>query len=118
MPKAIVGRMARVNGTMPRLAWPMCGSRSSIFPAGAQPMADASGRVVLSFNGEIYNYRELRVRLERRGIAFRGDSDTEVLANLLACYGTECLPWLNGIFAFAAWVPAEQKLLLRAMPLA
>jgi asparagine synthase (glutamine-hydrolysing) len=81
-------------------------------PAGAQPMADASGRVVLSFNGEIYNYRELRVRLERRGIAFRGDSDTEVLANLLACYGTECLPWLNGIFAFAAWIPAEQKLLL------
>jgi asparagine synthase (glutamine-hydrolysing) len=79
---------------------------------GAQPMPDASGRVVLSFNGEIYNYRELRVRLERRGIVFRGDSDTEVLANLLACYGTECLPWLNGIFAFAAWVPAEQKLLL------
>lgn len=81
-------------------------------PTGAQPMADASGRVVLSFNGEIYNYRELRVRLERRGIVFRGDSDTEVLANLLACYGTECLPWLNGIFAFAAWIPAEQKLLL------
>lgn len=81
-------------------------------PTGAQPMADASGRVVLSFNGEIYNYRELRVRLERRGIVFRGGSDTEVLANLLACYGVECLPWLNGIFAFAAWYPAEQKLLL------
>lgn len=81
-------------------------------PTGAQPMADASGRVVLSFNGEIYNYRELRVRLERRGVVFRGGSDTEVLANLLACYGTECLPWLNGIFAFAAWYPAEQKLLL------
>ena len=81
-------------------------------PTGAQPMADASGRVVLSFNGEIYNYRELRTRLERHGIIFRGGSDTEVLANLLACYGTECLPWLNGIFAFAAWYPAEQKLLL------
>jgi len=81
-------------------------------PAGAQPMADASGRVVLSFNGEIYNYRELRRRLERRGIVFRGGSDTEVLANLLACYGTACLPWLNGIFAFAAWYPAEQKLVL------
>ena len=81
-------------------------------PAGAQPMADATGRVFLSFNGEIYNYRELRVRLERRGIVFRGGSDTEVLANLLACYGTDCLPWLNGIFAFAAWYPAEQKLLL------
>jgi asparagine synthase (glutamine-hydrolysing) len=81
-------------------------------PAGAQPMADASRRLILSFNGEIYNYRELRLRLERRGVVFRGDSDTEVLANLLACYGKECLPWLNGIFAFAAWYPAEQKLLL------
>ena len=79
---------------------------------GAQPMADASGRVVLSFNGEIYNHRELRLRLERRGIAFRGDSDTEVLANLLACYGQECLPWLNGIFALAAWFPRERKHLL------
>ena len=81
-------------------------------PAGAQPMADASGRVVLSFNGEIYNYRELRARLERRGVILRGGSDTEVLANLLACYGRECLPWLNGIFAFAAWYPAERRLLL------
>lgn len=80
--------------------------------AGAQPMADASNRLILTFNGEIYNYRELRLRLERRGIVFRGESDTEVLANLLACYGPACLPWLNGIFAFAAWVPAEQKLLL------
>ena len=81
-------------------------------PTGAQPMADASGRLLLAFNGEIYNYRELRARLERRGIVLRGGSDTEVLANLLACYGTECLSWLNGIFAFAAWYPAERRLLL------
>ena len=81
-------------------------------PAGAQPMADAAGRLRLTFNGEIYNYRELRLRLERRGVVFRGDSDSEVLANLLACYGKDCLPWLNGIFAFAAWYPAERRLLL------
>jgi len=81
-------------------------------PAGAQPMADATGRVIVSFNGEIYNYRELRVELERAGVVFRGDSDTEVLANLLAREGQACLPKLNGIFAFAAWFPAEHRLLL------
>jgi len=81
-------------------------------PAGAQPMADASGRVVVSFNGEIYNFRELRAGLERDGVVFRGGSDTEVLANLLAREGRACLPKLNGIFAFAAWFPQERKLLL------
>ncbi len=81
-------------------------------PSGAQPMADAAGKVIVSFNGEIYNYRELRAGLERAGVAFRGGSDTEVLANLLAREGRACLPRLNGIFAFAAWFPAERKLLL------
>jgi asparagine synthase (glutamine-hydrolysing) len=81
-------------------------------PAGAQPMADATGRVILSFNGEIYNYRELRADLERQGVVFRGGSDTEVLANLLAREGRASLAKLNGIFAFAAWFPAEHKLLL------
>jgi asparagine synthase (glutamine-hydrolysing) len=81
-------------------------------PAGAQPMADATGRVIVSFNGEIYNYRELRAGLQRDGVVFRGESDTEVLANLLARHGRACLPWLNGIFAFAAWYPQERKLLL------
>jgi len=81
-------------------------------PAGAQPMADATGRVVVSFNGEIYNYRELRAELERAGVVFRGNSDTEVLANLLAREGRACLPRLNGIFAFAAWFPREHRLLL------
>ena len=81
-------------------------------PNGAQPMADAAGKVIVSFNGEIYNYRELRAGLERDGVAFRGESDTEVLANLLAREGRACLPKLNGIFAFAAWFPAERKLLL------
>jgi asparagine synthase (glutamine-hydrolysing) len=81
-------------------------------PSGAQPMADATGKVIVSFNGEIYNYRELRAGLERDGVVFRGESDTEVLANLLAREGRACLPKLNGIFALAAWFPGERKLLL------
>jgi len=80
--------------------------------AGAQPMADAAGKLVLTFNGEIYNYRALRAKLERRGVVFRGHSDTEVLANLLSHFGKDCLPWLNGIFAFAAWYPAERRMLV------
>lgn len=81
-------------------------------PAGHQPMTDARGRVVLVFNGEIYNHRALRLRLEREGVNLRGGSDTEVLVELLARYGRQCLPWLNGIFAFAAWFVDERRLLI------
>jgi asparagine synthase (glutamine-hydrolysing) len=81
-------------------------------PTGAQPMASADRRVVVSFNGEIYNFRELRSRLAGEGVAFRGLSDTEVLVELLARFGEKCLPWLNGIFAFAAWFPAERRMIL------
>ncbi len=80
--------------------------------AGLQPMWDERRKVVISFNGEIYNYRELRRRCEHAGVVFRGESDTEVLVNLLATFGTDCLPWLNGIFAFAAWFPAEQRMII------
>jgi asparagine synthase (glutamine-hydrolysing) len=75
-------------------------------------MWDAAQQVIVTFNGEIYNYRELRQRLERDGVVFRGSSDTEVLANLLARHGEKCLPWLNGIFAFAAWFPAERRMMV------
>lgn len=80
--------------------------------AGAQPMVSADRRVVVTFNGEIYNFRELRNRLASEGVAFRGSSDTEVLVELLARFGEQCLPWLNGIFAFAAWFPAERRMIL------
>jgi len=80
--------------------------------AGSQPMWDAEARVAISFNGEIYNYRELRAFCERLGVTFKGASDTEVLVNLLAKFGTACLPWLNGIFAFAAWFPAEKEMII------
>lgn len=70
-------------------------------PTGAQPMASDDGRLVLSYNGEIYNFRELRAELSAAGVSFRGRSDTEVLLRLIEHYGLSALPRLNGIFAFA-----------------
>lgn len=81
-------------------------------PLGHQPMASADGSVVLVFNGEIYNFRELRAGLERQGVVFRGHSDTEVLLNLYLAEGEALLPRLNGIFAFALWDRRTQLLLL------
>ena len=66
-------------------------------------MADASGRFWLTYNGEIYNFRELRSGLERDGHRFRSGSDTEVLVELFARYGAATLPKLNGMFAFGVW---------------
>jgi asparagine synthase (glutamine-hydrolysing) len=72
-------------------------------PAGHQPMLSADGRFVLTFNGEIYNYRELRVQLQVKGHKFRTDTDTEVLLAAFAEWDAECLTRLNGMFAFAMW---------------
>ena len=66
-------------------------------------MQTADGRYVLSYNGEIYNYRELRSELEQAGAEFRTGSDTEVLLHLFARDGLACVEKLNGIFAFAIW---------------
>jgi asparagine synthase (glutamine-hydrolysing) len=79
-------------------------------PAGHQPMASEAGSLVLVFNGEIYNFRELRTELEERGYSFRGHSDTEVLLNLYRADGEDMLPRLNGIFAFAIWDASEETL--------
>ncbi len=81
-------------------------------PLGHQPMASADGAVVLVFNGEIYNFRELRRELEGKGAVFRGHSDTEVLLNLYLAEGEAMLPRLNGIFAFALWDRRQQSMLL------
>ena len=81
-------------------------------PAGAQPMVDASGRWVITFNGEIYNYRELRLELERAGRTFVTSSDTEVLINAVAQWGEAGLKKLRGMFAFALWDSLERELWL------
>ena len=80
--------------------------------AGHQPMLSADGRYSLTFNGEIYNYRELRRELEARGHTFRTDTDTEVLLAAFAEWGEDSLARLNGMFAFAVWDEDEQTLTL------
>ena len=81
-------------------------------PLGHQPMWDVTRTVATVFNGEIYNYRELRSELERDGFRFAGHSDTEVLLNLYLRDGPRMLSRLNGIFAFALWDERERELLL------
>src|SRR4029078_3186295 len=77
---------------------------------GHEPMFSHDGRYVLTFNGEIYNYRELREQLRARGQQFRTDSDAEVLLTAFAEWGLDCLQRLNGMFAFAIWDKHERKL--------
>lgn len=79
---------------------------------GHQPMKNSDGSVVLVFNGEIYNYRELSSALEAKGYLFQGHSDTEVLLNLYLEEGEGMLSHLNGIFAFAIWDDRKRSLLL------
>ena len=79
---------------------------------GHQPMADASSRYLVVFNGEIYNYRELRSELEQEGVAFRGRSDTEVMLEWYARLGPAVLDKLNGIFALAIWDRERRELFL------
>ena len=79
---------------------------------GAQPMHGGEGRYTLVFNGEIFNFRELRAELEQAGDVFRTKSDTEVLLNLLIREGADCIPRLNGFFAFAFYDAAKKTLLL------
>jgi len=81
-------------------------------PAGHQPMASADHRWVLSYNGEVYNYRELRANLEAEGVWFRSQTDTEVVLYALATWGTDALLKFNGMFALALWDRKEQTLLL------
>jgi asparagine synthase (glutamine-hydrolysing) len=80
---------------------------------GAQPMCTTDARFTLVFNGEIYNFMELRVELQHEGYIFNGTSDTEVLLAAIACWGpAKTLPRLNGMFAFAAWDARDRELWL------
>jgi len=77
---------------------------------GRQPMSDATGRYWIVFNGEIYNFRQLRAELEAGGRRFRTRSDTEVILHAYAVYGEACVERLAGMFAFAIWDDAERRL--------
>jgi asparagine synthase (glutamine-hydrolysing) len=81
-------------------------------PAGHQPMFSADGRFVLTFNGEIYNYRELREQLRSLGHQFRTASDAEVLLAAVSEWSWDALSHLNGMFAFALWDNQERTLTL------
>lgn len=80
--------------------------------AAAQPFVHASGRYVAIYNGELYNFRELREELRALGAAFRTQSDTEVLLEAFVRWGADCVPRFNGMFAFAVWDRAAQRLFL------
>ena len=86
-------------------------------PGGHQPMISRDGRRAICFNGEIYNFRELRARLERRGINFRSQSDTEVLLRLYEDEGEAMVERLRGMFAFCIWDEDKQQALLARDPL-
>jgi asparagine synthase (glutamine-hydrolysing) len=77
---------------------------------GQQPLSDSTGRFWIVFNGEIFNYKELRNDLEKRGNTFQTKSDTEVLVQLYSIYGKECLNLLNGQFSLAIWDKLKQEL--------
>lgn len=77
---------------------------------GLQPMADPSGRFHLVFNGELYNYLELREELRARGEIFRTETDSEVLLRAYAVWGESALDRLRGMFAFAIWDEANKRL--------
>ncbi len=80
--------------------------------AGAQPMTSPDGRYHITYNGEVYNYIELRKELESRGFRFSTHSDTEVVLQQYMADGVDCLEKLNGMFSFAIWDNAEEKLFL------
>ncbi|MEX2014247.1 MAG: asparagine synthase (glutamine-hydrolyzing) [Parcubacteria group bacterium] len=79
---------------------------------GKQPIASANGRFLIFFNGEIYNYKELRAELEKAGHSFETESDTEVVLQMFEVHGLESLPRLRGMFALAIYDKEKQKLIL------
>lgn len=85
--------------------------------AGHEPMSDDTGKIHLTFNGEIYNFQQLRQDLEKDGVKFKSKTDAEVVIYLYKKYGTDCLQYLRGMFAFAIWDSTQQILFLARDPL-
>ena len=85
---------------------------SDLSPSGHQPMLTKDGRYVLTYNGEVYNFKLLRQELEQRGVRFQSTGDTEVVLYALAQWGPEALSRFNGMFALAFYDSLEKRLLL------
>lgn len=85
--------------------------------AAAQPMTSLRGDTLITYNGEIYNYKELRTELEQQGERFRTNSDTEVILNLYERDGVAMLPRLRGMFAFIIWDKRRRGMLLARDPM-
>ncbi|MFY9610540.1 MAG: asparagine synthase (glutamine-hydrolyzing) [Blastocatellia bacterium] len=81
-------------------------------PAGHEPMPDAGGNIWLTYNGEIYNFKELRRELEARGHCFKSETDAEVIVYAYVEWGRECLSRFNGMFAFAIWDARDESLFI------
>lgn len=81
-------------------------------PAGHQPMLTEDGKYAITYNGEVYNFQELRLRLESLGHQFRSKTDTEVVLHAYVEWGEECVKYFNGMFAFAIWDNTRQELFL------
>ncbi|MEX1003152.1 MAG: asparagine synthase (glutamine-hydrolyzing) [Crocinitomicaceae bacterium] len=116
--KDVIARLAHrgpdFQGSKTHSNFSMAHSRLSILDTSAaahQPFSDENERYFLSFNGEIYNFKSLRQKLEREGVQFKTNSDTEVLLHHLILYGEEGLKELNGCFAFIFYDKKEEKVL-------
>ncbi len=116
--------MPRVYGNRPRMTedsascWGIAGWPFSILSdAGTQPMVDPTTGHVIVFNGEVYNYVELRERLGAAGHRFGSTGDTAVMLRALSVYGREAVSSLRGMFAFALWDPRRREVLLARDPL-
>lgn len=80
--------------------------------SGQQPMCDSSGRYWIVYNGEIFNYPELKVKLEKKGVKFKTNCDTEIVVQMYAHYGPDCLSKFNGQFSFCIWDKNKRELFL------
>ena len=81
-------------------------------PAGHQPMQTADGHFVMTYNGELYNYKEIRSELQANGYNFHTNTDSEVVLKSYAYWGEKCIDKFNGMFALAIWDKRDERLFL------
>jgi asparagine synthase (glutamine-hydrolysing) len=80
--------------------------------SGQQPLSDESGRYWIVYNGEVFNYQDLRAELIAKGVHFKTNCDTEVVVQMFAFYGPDCVNRFNGQFAFCIWDKVRKELFL------